>query len=161
MSFPSPAVIPLTDSEHKLLPLHFAVDPGKSWEWGKDDNDNVRLARWGRPIHSICFVAAISSRTVSVSWRLFLSSEARQSHPRSHIFGMMDGWKIDWAPGLLERGTAFSPCERWKSWTLSLFSYNMKSVLALIPPRIPKVVIRKSGYSSHSSSPRPSERGFK
>ncbi|XP_006049271.1 OTU domain-containing protein 7B [Bubalus kerabau] len=38
------AVIPLTDSEHKLLPLHFAVDPGKGWEWGKDDNDNVRLA---------------------------------------------------------------------------------------------------------------------
>ncbi|XP_059946436.1 OTU domain-containing protein 7B [Mesoplodon densirostris] len=38
------AVIPLTDSEHKLLPLHFAVDPGKGWEWGRDDNDNVRLA---------------------------------------------------------------------------------------------------------------------
>lgn len=40
-----PAVIPLTDSEHKLLPLHFAVDPGKDWEWGKDDNDNARLAQ--------------------------------------------------------------------------------------------------------------------
>lgn len=39
------AVIPLTDSEHKLLPLHFAVDPGKDWEWGKDDNDNARLAQ--------------------------------------------------------------------------------------------------------------------
>ncbi|XP_069041496.1 OTU domain-containing protein 7B isoform X2 [Lepisosteus oculatus] len=38
------AVIPLTDSEHKLLPVHFAVDPGKDWEWGKDDADNVRLA---------------------------------------------------------------------------------------------------------------------
>ncbi|XP_064336575.1 OTU domain-containing protein 7A isoform X3 [Camelus dromedarius] len=38
------AVIPLTDSEHKLLPLHFAVDPGKAWEWGRDDNDNARLA---------------------------------------------------------------------------------------------------------------------
>ncbi|XP_034280852.1 OTU domain-containing protein 7B [Pantherophis guttatus] len=38
------AVIPLTDSEHKLLPVHFAVDPGKDWEWGKDDNDNVKLA---------------------------------------------------------------------------------------------------------------------
>ncbi|XP_072004130.1 OTU domain-containing protein 7A [Engystomops pustulosus] len=38
------AVIPLTDSEHKLLPLHFAVDPGKDWEWGKDDNDNIKLA---------------------------------------------------------------------------------------------------------------------
>nr|XP_033776924.1 OTU domain-containing protein 7A isoform X1 [Geotrypetes seraphini]XP_033776925.1 OTU domain-containing protein 7A isoform X1 [Geotrypetes seraphini]XP_033776926.1 OTU domain-containing protein 7A isoform X1 [Geotrypetes seraphini]XP_033776928.1 OTU domain-containing protein 7A isoform X1 [Geotrypetes seraphini]XP_033776929.1 OTU domain-containing protein 7A isoform X1 [Geotrypetes seraphini] len=40
------AVIPLTDSEHKLLPLHFAVDPGKDWEWGKDDNDNIRLANF-------------------------------------------------------------------------------------------------------------------
>ncbi|XP_053907139.1 OTU domain-containing protein 7B isoform X2 [Cuculus canorus] len=38
------AVIPLTDSEHKLLPVHFAVDPGKEWQWGKDDNDNVKLA---------------------------------------------------------------------------------------------------------------------
>ncbi|KAM8921708.1 LOW QUALITY PROTEIN: OTU domain-containing protein 7B [Pelodytes ibericus] len=36
--------IPLTDSEHKLLPVHFAVDPGKDWEWGKNDADNVRLA---------------------------------------------------------------------------------------------------------------------
>ncbi|XP_076136930.1 OTU domain-containing protein 7B isoform X2 [Alosa pseudoharengus] len=38
------AVIPLTDSDHKMLPLHFAVDPGKDWEWGKDDGDNVMLA---------------------------------------------------------------------------------------------------------------------
>uniref|UniRef100_A0A8C9TGU9 ubiquitinyl hydrolase 1 n=1 Tax=Scleropages formosus TaxID=113540 RepID=A0A8C9TGU9_SCLFO len=38
------AVIPLTDSEHRLLSLHFAVDPGKDWEWGRDDNDNSKLA---------------------------------------------------------------------------------------------------------------------
>lgn len=38
-------MIPLTDSEHKLLPLHFAVDPGKDWEWGKDDGDHARLAQ--------------------------------------------------------------------------------------------------------------------
>uniref|UniRef100_A0A3P8UPU9 ubiquitinyl hydrolase 1 n=1 Tax=Cynoglossus semilaevis TaxID=244447 RepID=A0A3P8UPU9_CYNSE len=38
------AVIPLTDSEHKLLALHFAVDPGRDWEWGRDDNDNIKLA---------------------------------------------------------------------------------------------------------------------
>lgn len=38
------AVIPLTDSEHKLLSLHFAVDPGRDWEWGRDDNDNAKLA---------------------------------------------------------------------------------------------------------------------
>ncbi|XP_034030138.1 OTU domain-containing protein 7B isoform X2 [Thalassophryne amazonica] len=37
-------VIPLADSEHKMLPLHFAVDPGKEWEWGKHDTDNVMLA---------------------------------------------------------------------------------------------------------------------
>lgn len=30
-----------------MLPLHFAVDPGKDWEWGKDDTDNVMLARYG------------------------------------------------------------------------------------------------------------------
>uniref|UniRef100_A0A3B1K702 ubiquitinyl hydrolase 1 n=1 Tax=Astyanax mexicanus TaxID=7994 RepID=A0A3B1K702_ASTMX len=36
-------VIPLTDSDHKMLPVHFAVDPGKDWEWGKDDADNVRI----------------------------------------------------------------------------------------------------------------------
>uniref|UniRef100_A0A8C4WK39 OTU domain-containing protein 7B n=1 Tax=Gopherus evgoodei TaxID=1825980 RepID=A0A8C4WK39_9SAUR len=38
------AVVPLTDSEHKLLPVHFAVDPGKEWEWDRDDTDNVKLA---------------------------------------------------------------------------------------------------------------------
>ncbi|XP_077452081.1 OTU domain-containing protein 7A [Stigmatopora argus] len=38
------AVIPLTDSEHKLLAIHFAVDPGRDWEWGRDDNDNAKLA---------------------------------------------------------------------------------------------------------------------
>ncbi|KAM9805897.1 OTU domain-containing protein 7B [Syngnathus typhle] len=36
-------VIPLTDSEHKMLPLHFAVDPGKDWQWGKDDTNNKKL----------------------------------------------------------------------------------------------------------------------
>uniref|UniRef100_A0A8C6SRP7 ubiquitinyl hydrolase 1 n=1 Tax=Neogobius melanostomus TaxID=47308 RepID=A0A8C6SRP7_9GOBI len=41
----SETVIPLTDSEHKLLALHFAVDPGKDWEWGRDDNDNAKLAK--------------------------------------------------------------------------------------------------------------------
>lgn len=45
MSFPA-VVIPLTDSDYKMLPVHFAVDPGKDWEWGKDDVDNVMLARY-------------------------------------------------------------------------------------------------------------------
>ncbi|XP_069508426.1 OTU domain-containing protein 7B isoform X2 [Ambystoma mexicanum] len=41
---PKEQVIPLTDSEHKLLPVHFAVDPKKDWEWGKDEADNVKMA---------------------------------------------------------------------------------------------------------------------
>lgn len=32
-----PAVIPLTDSNHSLLPLHFAVDPGPGFIWDQDE----------------------------------------------------------------------------------------------------------------------------
>ena len=30
-----PAVIPLTDSSHSLLPLHFATDPGEDFDWDR------------------------------------------------------------------------------------------------------------------------------
>lgn len=32
------AVIPLTDSRHKLLPLQFSIDPGEDFVWGRDEN---------------------------------------------------------------------------------------------------------------------------
>ena len=32
-----PAVVPLTDSEHTLLPLHFSVDPGAEFCWNRDE----------------------------------------------------------------------------------------------------------------------------
>lgn len=32
------AVIPLTDSQHKLLPVQFSVDPGEDFVWGRDEN---------------------------------------------------------------------------------------------------------------------------
>eukprot|EP00057_Strongylocentrotus_purpuratus_P004850 XP_003729614.1 PREDICTED: OTU domain-containing protein 7B [Strongylocentrotus purpuratus] len=35
-----PPVIPITDSKHHLLTLHFIVDPGIGWQW-KDENHNV------------------------------------------------------------------------------------------------------------------------
>ncbi|MEQ2178276.1 hypothetical protein GOODEAATRI_012381, partial [Goodea atripinnis] len=35
----------LLSASHKLLALHFAVDPGVDWEWGRDDNDNTKLAK--------------------------------------------------------------------------------------------------------------------
>ncbi|XP_069695244.1 OTU domain-containing protein 7B-like isoform X3 [Periplaneta americana] len=34
-----PAVIPVTDSEHELLPIQFSVDPGEQFEWGKDEKN--------------------------------------------------------------------------------------------------------------------------
>lgn len=34
-----PAVIPLTDSEHSTLPLHFSVDPGAEFCWNRDEFD--------------------------------------------------------------------------------------------------------------------------
>lgn len=45
-----PAVIPLTDSEHKLLPIQFSTDPGEQYVWGRDEHkltvtmkDSLRL----------------------------------------------------------------------------------------------------------------------
>ena len=32
------AVIPLTDSQHKLLPVQFSVDPKEDFVWGRDEN---------------------------------------------------------------------------------------------------------------------------
>ena len=39
------AVIPVTDSEHMLLPLHFSVDPGASFMWGQDEYLADTMAR--------------------------------------------------------------------------------------------------------------------
>ena len=33
------AVIPLTDNEHRILPVQFALDPGHQIEWGRDENN--------------------------------------------------------------------------------------------------------------------------
>ena len=46
MSFFLLAIVPLTDSEHKLLALHYAVDPGRDWVWGSDDTDKTKLAKY-------------------------------------------------------------------------------------------------------------------
>ena len=46
MSFFLLAIVPLTDSEHKLLALHYAVDPGRDWVWGRDDTDKTKLAKY-------------------------------------------------------------------------------------------------------------------
>jgi len=37
------AVIPVTDSDHELLPVQFSVDPGELFVWGRDEN-NPHLA---------------------------------------------------------------------------------------------------------------------
>uniref|UniRef100_A0A3Q3QHM0 ubiquitinyl hydrolase 1 n=1 Tax=Monopterus albus TaxID=43700 RepID=A0A3Q3QHM0_MONAL len=67
------AVIPLTDSEHKLLALHFAVDPGRDWEWGRDDNDNTKLANL---ILSLEAKLNLLHNYMNVTW-IRIPSEAR------------------------------------------------------------------------------------
>jgi hypothetical protein len=32
-------VIPVTDSDHELLPIQFSVDPGEQFVWGRDENN--------------------------------------------------------------------------------------------------------------------------
>lgn len=32
-----PAVIPVTDCCHELLPIQFVIDPGEDFVWGRDD----------------------------------------------------------------------------------------------------------------------------
>jgi hypothetical protein len=33
------AVIPVTGSDHELLPVQFSVDPGELFVWGRDENN--------------------------------------------------------------------------------------------------------------------------
>ncbi|XP_036399934.1 OTU domain-containing protein 7A-like [Megalops cyprinoides] len=67
------AIIPLTDSEHRLLSLHFAVDPGRDWDWGQDDNDNGKLANL---ILSLEAKLNILHSYMNVTW-IRISSESR------------------------------------------------------------------------------------
>ena len=39
-----PAVIPVTDAEHNLLTVHFSVDPGPDFIWGRDEFDSHLMA---------------------------------------------------------------------------------------------------------------------
>ena len=39
----SPAVIPLTDSQHELLSIHFLVDPGEEWVWTTEEISKFTL----------------------------------------------------------------------------------------------------------------------
>lgn len=60
-----------------MLPLHFAVDPGKDWEWGKDDTDNVMLARYGlskKESHAFTVRTVIFVR-LNVRMRSFLQTD--------------------------------------------------------------------------------------
>ncbi|KAL4646788.1 OTU domain-containing protein 7B-like isoform X1 [Arapaima gigas] len=55
------AVIPLTDSEHNMLPIHFAVDPGEQWKSDTEDPESKH-----------CFSLPLSSVTLSLEAKLQL-----------------------------------------------------------------------------------------
>lgn len=39
------AVIPVTDSDHELLPIQFSVDPGEQFVWGRDEKNPHHVSR--------------------------------------------------------------------------------------------------------------------
>ncbi|XP_023330681.1 OTU domain-containing protein 7B isoform X2 [Eurytemora carolleeae] len=43
--FSLPAVIPVTDSNHVLLPLQFSIDPGSQFNWAEDQENPALLSR--------------------------------------------------------------------------------------------------------------------
>lgn len=49
-------MIPLTDSQHKLLPVQFSVDPGQDFVWGRDESlphITERLSLGNKEIHAL------------------------------------------------------------------------------------------------------------
>ena len=38
------AVVPVTDAEHTLLNVHFSMDPGPNFVWGRDEYDQGKMA---------------------------------------------------------------------------------------------------------------------
>ncbi len=40
------AVIPVTDSNHVLLPLQFSIDPGSQFNWAEDQENPALLSRY-------------------------------------------------------------------------------------------------------------------
>jgi len=40
-----PSVIPVTDSNHHILPIQFSVDPGFQIDWGRDENNPIVLSK--------------------------------------------------------------------------------------------------------------------
>ncbi|XP_071489129.1 OTU domain-containing protein 7B-like [Diadema antillarum] len=47
-----PPVIPVTNSDHQLLTLHFIVDPGIGWEWKDENQNNAKNEGFRRLVYS-------------------------------------------------------------------------------------------------------------
>ena len=56
-----PAVIPVTDADHNLLTVHFSVDPGPDFVWGRDELDGPlvnSLKQLGEPAEHLTSLAS-------------------------------------------------------------------------------------------------------
>ena len=56
-----PAVIPVTDADHNLLTVHFSVDPGPDFVWGRDELDGPLvngLKQLGEPAEHLTSLAS-------------------------------------------------------------------------------------------------------
>ena len=78
------AVVPVTDAEHTLLNVHFSMDPGPNFVWGRDEYDQGKMAgllQSGKDIFR-------NGRNTSPNLILIkLHLRGSKYHPRGGIFG--------------------------------------------------------------------------
>ena len=80
------AVVPVTDAEHTLLNVHFSMDPGPNFVWGRDEYDQGKMAgllQSGKDFFR-------NGRNTSSNLILMtLHLKGPKLHPRCVIFGQL------------------------------------------------------------------------
>ena len=81
----------MTDAEHTLLPVHFSVDPGPDFIWGRDEYDPQmmsRLMQMGEPAEHLTYLAIYLDmvRVPLPDWLLDTQNNTQntQNHHHNH-----------------------------------------------------------------------------
>ena len=81
----------MTDAEHALLPVHFSVDPGPDFIWGRDEYDPQimsRLMQMGEPAEHLTYLAIYLDmvRVPLPDWLLDTQNNTQntQNHHHNH-----------------------------------------------------------------------------
>lgn len=87
---PFSAVIPVTDAEHNLLNVHFSVDPGPQFVWGRDEYDPgimAGLIQLGEPAEHLSSLASYLE-LVKVSLPEWVLVDHQNHHQKKKVQSM-------------------------------------------------------------------------